>query len=163
MTLTTHAVVGAAIASLIPEHPVAGFLAAFASHFLIDAIPHYDYPIASPSVNPQIGTAMKYDKALAFDTLFIGTDTVLGILLSLVLFLPSGSFWIILLGASAGILPDPLQFIYAHFRHEPLVMLQRFHLWIHTDKKLQGRPLIGISSQIAFLLAVAALARLLIK
>lgn len=163
MTLTTHAVVGAAVASLIPQHPVAGFLAAFASHFLIDIIPHYDYPIASPSVNPQIGTAMKYDKALVLDALFIGTDAVLGILLSFVLFAPFGSFWIILLGAFAGILPDPLQFVYAHFRHEPLVTLQRFHLWIHTNKKLRGKPLIGISSQIAFLLAVAALARLLIK
>jgi hypothetical protein len=45
--LSTHAVVGGAIASLIPGHPVLAFVIGVASHFAIDAIPHVDYPLYS--------------------------------------------------------------------------------------------------------------------
>ena len=38
MTLTTHAVVGAAVATLLPSHPLLGISAAFLSHFFVDAI-----------------------------------------------------------------------------------------------------------------------------
>jgi hypothetical protein len=67
LTLTTHAIVGSAIASLIPTHPLLGICMAFASHFLLDALPHWDYPIRSPSVNPQPAAPMKYDRALLAD------------------------------------------------------------------------------------------------
>jgi hypothetical protein len=39
MILTTHAVVGAALASFVPSHPVTAFAMGFASHFVLDAIP----------------------------------------------------------------------------------------------------------------------------
>jgi hypothetical protein len=39
LILNTHAVVGAAIATLMPDHPGLAFLSGMASHFLIDAIP----------------------------------------------------------------------------------------------------------------------------
>ena len=55
MILTTHAVVGAALASFVPSHPAAAFVLGFGSHFNLDAIPHVDYPIKSRSVNPRIG------------------------------------------------------------------------------------------------------------
>jgi len=45
MILTTHAIVGAALASFLSSHPAAAFVAGFASHFVLDAIPHVDYPI----------------------------------------------------------------------------------------------------------------------
>jgi hypothetical protein len=51
MILTTHAVVGAALASFVPSHPATAFVLGFASHFVLDAIPHVDYPIKSRSVN----------------------------------------------------------------------------------------------------------------
>jgi hypothetical protein len=44
MILTTHAVVGAALASFVPEHPAVAFVVGFGSHFILDAIPHVDYP-----------------------------------------------------------------------------------------------------------------------
>ncbi len=161
MTLMTHAVVGAAVASLVPQHPIIAFCGAFASHFIIDAIPHADYPIASASVNPQIGAPMRYDRALIRDALTIGADALLGILLSLWLFASGTSFWVILLGACAGILPDPLQFVYTRWRHEPLVSLQRFHQWIHTSYRLKNAPWLGVFSQGAFLVVVVASAKLL--
>jgi hypothetical protein len=50
MILSTHAVVGGAIASLVPSDPILAAAAGFASHFAIDAIPHWDYPLRSISV-----------------------------------------------------------------------------------------------------------------
>ena len=43
MVLTSHVVVGAAVSSLVPGHPVAGFAVGFLSHYLLDMIPHRDY------------------------------------------------------------------------------------------------------------------------
>src|ERR1700738_4714821 len=40
MILSTHAIVGGALANLLPSHPVVAITAGFASHFAIDAIPH---------------------------------------------------------------------------------------------------------------------------
>ncbi len=156
MTLTAHAIVGGAIASIIPKDPAIVFCAAFASHFLVDAIPHFDISLTSASVNPNIGAPMKYDKALFRDFLVIGADALLGIVLAIFLFSSPQTFWVILLGACAGILPDALQFLYVRFRHEPLISLQRFHRWIHTRNHLKDSVLVGISSQVLFLLVVVA-------
>ena len=38
MILSTHAVVGAALASFVPSHPFAAFVIGFASHFALDTI-----------------------------------------------------------------------------------------------------------------------------
>jgi len=67
MILSTHAIVGAALASFLPSHPAAAFVAGFASHFALDAIPHVDYLIKSRSVNPRIGAPMAFDRALLQD------------------------------------------------------------------------------------------------
>jgi hypothetical protein len=45
MILSTHAIVGGAIASLFPSHPILIAAAGFTSHLVIDAIPHWDYPL----------------------------------------------------------------------------------------------------------------------
>src|SRR3989344_5439218 len=127
MTLMTHAVVGASVAALIPQHPVLAFCGAFASHFLIDAIPHADYKIASASVDPNIDAPMRFDTALLRDMVVIGSDALLGLAISLLLFVPAAPFWLIFVCASAGVLPDPLQFVYSPFPHEPLLSLHRFH------------------------------------
>ena len=54
MILSTHAIVGAAIASFLPSHPTTAFVLGFGSHFVLDAIPHWDYPIKSASVDPEM-------------------------------------------------------------------------------------------------------------
>jgi hypothetical protein len=48
--LSTHAIVGGAIASLISSHPLLAAVAGFTSHFVIDAIPHWDYRLRSIAV-----------------------------------------------------------------------------------------------------------------
>ncbi len=47
MSLGTHAAIGAIIISKFPDHPVLGFCLAFGSHFILDAIPHWDYHLSS--------------------------------------------------------------------------------------------------------------------
>lgn len=143
LTLTTHAIVGATIASVMAAHPILAIAAAFASHFLLDAIPHWDYPIRSDSVKPGIAATMKYDGALFTDLLTIGADAVLGIGLVLLFLASSGNLKLVLCGAGAAILPDALQFAYMRFAHEPLASLQRFHRWIHASKNLNDRPIWG--------------------
>jgi hypothetical protein len=86
MILTTHAVVGAAIASFVPSHPATAFALGFGGHFILDAIPHVDYPIKSRSVNPKIGAPMAFDRALLQDGVTIGSDGVFGLVAALFLF-----------------------------------------------------------------------------
>jgi hypothetical protein len=149
MILSTHAIVGGAIASFLPSHPAAAFVLGFASHFALDAIPHWDYPIRSTSVNPNIGAPMTFDRALLQDTVTIGSDGLLGFLAALFLFASAESLWAILLGSFGAMLPDPLQFAHVRLPHEPLRTLQRFHRWMHTDKRLYG--VLGVGSQLVLI------------
>jgi hypothetical protein len=157
MILSTHAIVGAAIASFLPSHPTAAFVLGFGSHFVLDAIPHWDYPIRSASVNPEIGAPVTFDRALLTDVVVIGSDGLLGILGALLLFAWSDGLWSILLGAFGAMLPDPLHTIHAHFPREPLRTLQRFHRWIHTDKEIKKGVILGVGSQIMLVAVIVGL------
>jgi hypothetical protein len=156
LTLTTHGVVGGAIVSLIPTHPVLGLCLAFASHYLLDGIPHWDYRIRSAalvSVAP-----MKYDTALLTDAITISADAVLGVALALLLFAIRGSIALVACGALAAILPDVLQFAYTRFPNEPLGSLQTFHRWAHKSKGIK-QPILGIVSQVILLVVIVVAVR----
>ena len=88
MTLTTHAVVGAAAASLFPEHPYLAFAAGFASHFAIDALPHWEYGhyLRSMQWDPAQGmhTDMRLGKDFVRDLAIIAGDALLGFVLTFV-------------------------------------------------------------------------------
>src|ERR1035437_1319913 len=152
MTLTTHAVVGAAIAASMPNHPVVGFALAFASHFVLDAIPHWDYPLSSQKTDNvnRLNDDMIINKNFFIDLLKIGIDMSCGILLVLFFFTLHSPhlFWIPMIGVAGAVLPDALQFVYFKWRHQPLIALQRFHFWIHAKHRLDDKPLIGILLQI---------------
>jgi hypothetical protein len=124
----------------------------WASH----AIPHVDYPIRSRSVNPKIGAPMAFDRALLQDAITIGSDGLFGLVAALFLFSSATNFWAILMGAVGAMLPDPLQFAYARWPHEPLRTLQRFHLWAHS-KKQPHSVVFGIGTQAAFVALVVGL------
>jgi hypothetical protein len=153
LTLTAHGVVGGAIVSLIPTYPVLGLCLAFASHYLLDAIPHLDYPIRSASLIPKSAAPMKFDTALMADAITIGADAALGVALALLLFAARGSVALVVWGALAAILPDVLQFAYTRFPHEPLASLQSFHRWAHISKGMK-QPILGIVSQVIFLVVI---------
>jgi hypothetical protein len=139
MTLTTHAIVGAAAASLIPAYPVAGFILAFASHFAIDAIPHWDeghylHSTKKDETRPFART-VHGGKDLIHDLCMVGGDSLIGFLLSVAILcgLFHVSVYIVLLGAFAAQVPDGLQFIYFIFKPKFMNPLQRFHAGIQKQ------------------------------
>jgi len=157
MILSTHAIVGGAIASLAPTHPLFAVVAGFASHFAIDAIPHWDYPLQSIAVGKGADNrGLRLNGALLTDLTVIAADACAGLALALWLFATPASLWVIALGAIAAMLPDPLQFVQSLFPHEPLNTLQRFHGRIHSKRQLAWK--LGVSSQVAFATAVSAAA-----
>lgn len=162
MTLATHAVVGAAVASIVPDQPLLAFALAFASHFVVDAIPHWHYPVATiehDKKNP-LNNDMRINKQFPFDLMKIGFDALLGIALAYLFFQPLHEPWkiSILIGALAGILPDPLSFVYWKFRHEPMLSLQRFHMWAHAKTTLDDNAVLGVSLQIILIFVAVFLA-----
>ena len=155
MILATHAIVGAAIASQIPNHPIAALVAGIASQFAVDAIPHWDYPLRS-ILRGNKGNPLTLDKGLLVDFSLIAIDGLAGLAIALSLFAQPSALLAILLGALGGMLPDPFLFVHRLYPHEPLRAVQRFHSWIHAKQKLDW-PL-GIASQLAFNVAVVLLA-----
>ena len=153
MTLTTHAITGATLATLIPTYPILGFTVGFASHFILDAIPHWDYSIASMKRDEKnaMNNDMILNKYFFTDLMKIGIDGVLGLLLSFILLgmFHQHSSFVIFLGAIGGMAPDALQFFYWKWRHEPLISLQRFHIWIHAKTNLKDKLVSGILFQVA--------------
>ena len=141
MTLTAHAITGAALASLVPDQPLVGFAVGFISHFVLDAIPHWDYKLSSKKEdgNNHMNDDMVINKNFIKDILKISFDGILGLLFAYFIFV----FFILnflpllfLSGVIGAMMPDALQFVYMKWRHEPLISLQKFHLWIHADKKI---------------------------
>lgn len=165
MTLSTHAVVGAAVAAALPNHPILGGLFAFGSHFLLDALPHWDYKILSTSANPDAPAKLSIDRLFLLDLVRIGSDALLGLVVAGAFFWhPVGtSFtagvsllenWLWFIGAASAILPDFLQFVYSKYPKGPIAQLQAFHRWIHTSHRLEGRTFCGIASQLILVVAV---------
>jgi hypothetical protein len=155
MILSTHAVVGGAIASLIPSHPLLATAAAFASHFALDAIPHWDYSLHSIAVGKGADNRrLQFNRGILIDLIKIGFDASAGLALALWLFSTPGSIPIVAVCACAAMLPDPLQFVHSVLPREPLSTLQHIHSWMHSKRKLTWR--LGVSSQIAFTTAVVA-------
>lgn len=157
MILCTHAIVGGAIASLFPTHPVVVAVAGFASHFAIDAIPHWDYPLQTISIGADADNRhLALNRNLIFDLMLIGFDGSAGLAIAVWLFADPTTRAAIALGAFMAILPDGLQFACSLFPHEPLKSLQRFHQWIHSKRQLSW-PL-GASSQALLAAAVSVAA-----
>ena len=171
MTLTTHALVGAAAASLFPEHPYLAFAAGFASHFAIDALPHWDYGEYLHSFSEKPGEPLSADmrmgKDFHRDLAIIGADALLGFVLTFVAaWILNVSPEIALVGAGAGLYPDLLQFVYFKIkktRFEPaMANLQLFHAWVQEGKdRTQWGWRKGLGMQALLVLAVFAVLKIL--
>ena len=111
MILSTHAVVGAALATLMPSHPVAAVVAGFASHFVIDSIPHWDYRLRSISLKADARNIWRITAALR-DLAVIGFDAFAGLVLAVGIFGTKANMVAVLAGAVGGMLPDPLKLVY---------------------------------------------------
>ncbi len=159
MTLSTHAVVGAFVGAVASQNLALAASAGFLSHFIMDSIPHWDYKLGSTSEDKSkpMETDMKISgKQFYIDLFKIGCDVALGLSLTYLFFSHASSTVLLaaLIGACCAIAPDPLQFVYWKFRREPLISLQKFHLFMHADTRLNDKPLIGITSQIIIMCIV---------
>lgn len=152
MTLTAHALAGAAAASLMPENPALGFCAGFASHFVLDAIPHWNYEPRSPALDPKRGGTLSLNKALFSDLGIISFDGLLGLGLALLLFGRHGLWFPAFAGVTGAYLPDALHFVTARFPREPFISFTRFHNGIQRDIA-ENSALLGVLSQILFIAA----------
>jgi hypothetical protein len=163
MTLGTHTIVGGSIGALVLGHPLLGFCFGFLSHFLLDAIPHFDYKLLSlQKGEDKLDIDMKFGKLFAFDLLRISADVLIGLAVIFIFFY-NGEYMpgSVLAGAFGAVLPDVLQFVYFKIRTKPLQLLQRFHLFIHARKDLNHRPAYGLFCQ--FIVAVVFLGLSLFK
>ena len=153
MILATHAVVGGALGLLLRDNPAGAIFAAFTSHFLLDAIPHWHYQLRAKErdAGMPFGYRLRFDRDLIRDIVTTGMDCAVGTAIPLAagaLVAPT-YLWVIFWGAAASVLPDFTQFLYYAFPRSPLRHLQRFHYAIHAKTRLDHKPLVGIPAQIA--------------
>ena len=158
MTLTTHSIIAAAVTKpLMYVHPIFIFLVAVASHYASDAIPHWDYPVASIK-NPEDKEHRHWGRnraTLLKDISHFAFDGFLGALIVFVIVRPvTGPQWTwALLAIIGGCLPDFLQGVYM-LERKFLRLHQRFHDICHTNIRLGSYPWLGIPFQ-AVITAIA--------
>ena len=156
MTLTTHAVAGAAVAIAFRAHPAWGLLIACASHFALDAIPHWDHPLRSRSEdkNDHMNDRLSFwTKEFYRDVFASGFDGALGIALVAIMALwyaPHRAV-LALAGAAASMFPDLLQVVYYGFPQSSMKYLQRFHRWAHAKTDFNNRPWVGVPLQVTLI------------
>ncbi len=160
MTLATHIVIAAAVTKTFASaHPILGFFAALATHYLADAIPHWDYPVGSAPRDPTTGEVKKTFQRQAFlrDVRNAGIDFGVGSAIFFLASPPTGTMHTLaMLAIIAGaVLPDAFQGLYIAKKWGFLEAIQRVHDIFHTKIRLGPFPLIGIPLQL--LIAGAAL------
>ena len=113
MVLTPHILAGAALGASI-TNPAAAAVGAFALHFALDAIPHWDYDIYSSRKK----AALKVGADLAIAGIAV---------LFLIRHMPPEQQISTLIGGFFGVLPDGLLFLSFIFKNKYLDRFARFH------------------------------------
>lgn len=161
MTLSTHSVIAAAVTKpLSSAHPAFIFVAAVVSHYLADAIPHWDYRVLSMENKEHTDQRHwgKNRKLLLRDLAHFTLDGVVAIAITVLLVRPTTrAQWIwVALAIIGGSLPDFLQGVYALVKTKLLSIHQMIHDAAHSKILLGHYPLIGIPFQLA-IVAVCAI------
>lgn len=143
MTLTTHILIATAVAKpLYGADPSIIFLAALSSHYLADAIPHWDYHlVATKQKEGGIGEfeILREKKLIFFDLARIGCDMLLGSVIVIAVLHPNlirEALLPIFFTIVGAILPDSLQPLYFLWGRWPITWIHRFHSFMHTKIRL---------------------------
>ncbi len=139
MVLSVHTLVGGALGKALHLNPFTSFFVGMASHFVLDAIPHADYPLQSllPKSNPK-NEVMAKDHRLAHDLVVNGIDWLLGFLILMLFTYNSSNIWPIVASAIGAVVPDGLQFLYFMFPNvKPLAAFKRFHEFFHIRRAVE--------------------------
>jgi len=162
MILVSHGIVGGAVGSLFPQNPLLAFFVGLASHFVLDAIPHWEYEIKS--IGSESGSSegiLKLSRNSIRDFIFVLLDFSFGFLLAALIFgrgdySSLSIFW----GVIGGVFPDGLLFLSYVWRTKILTALRKFHLFVHSRVNWKSRPVLGTLSQIIVVSAVVLILRL---
>lgn len=130
MILASHMIIGVAAARLVPNNPYLGFFLGIVSHFIVDAIPHSEYPLRSVIFDKDGRVVnMSWNKDFMLDLLKISADIIIGAGLVFIIFKTNinNDVHAILAGIAGGVFPDGLQFLYFKIKKEPLIAIQKFH------------------------------------
>lgn len=154
MILGVHAIVGGAVANAIEFGPMTAFFAGWASHYLCDSIPHWDYQLLSAKVdrhNP-LNNDLIIGQTFYSDLAKLSSDALIGLVLALVFFVnltKPDNLIVVLAGVVGGLLPDLLQFVYMKFRRQPFIVLQKIHNTTHSSsRRFKEKPLLGFLLQL---------------
>lgn len=154
MTLTTHSIIAAAVTKpFAAMSPLLIFVIAIASHYLSDAIPHWDYQLTSieDKEDKEKRRWGSNRRMLIKDISSMALDGFLGVGIVLLVVRPvTTQQWAWVLAAIiGGSLPDFLQGLYM-LKLKFLRPHQRLHDIFHTKIRLGPYPLFGISFQMIF-------------
>ena len=153
MTLSTHIIIAAAITKpLVAQNPLFAFIISLASHYMSDAIPHWDYSLQSTvrDENTNHEKIIFTKKTFYNDLMRAGVDFAIGSIVVYVLFRPTTlNQYLFLIAIIAGsVLPDFLQGMYYGLHLKSIKIHQTFHDRMHTKIKLGPYPKIGIPFQL---------------
>jgi hypothetical protein len=136
MLTIPHMLVGATTATIVTHatgSPALGFVAAVASHFVLDMIPHLDIPPSAPRIpgtddvelTPRIWTQIVLDNGIA----------VLGVAYLWITHFGYPNLTPFVLGAAGGFLPDFIDNVpfwkYSLRKLPGIKQLHKFHEWTH--------------------------------
>lgn len=119
MILLVHILFGAAIASLLIQHPFWAIIFSFFSHYLLDLIPHVEYPYDDK--------VQKHEwKKMILNSVKVLTDLCIGIAL-IFLFSRQPSNSLIYICAFIAILPDIISMSTLNLKQKIFVKHNYFH------------------------------------
>jgi len=138
---TPHAIVGAAIASKIPN-PLISLPLAFASHFVLDRVPHW---------NPHLNTELKNhgkvtEKSKQIIALDVVTALTFGISISFMNLPDQNAAINVLLGSFIAVLPDLIEGPYFFWN----IKTRAVDKWLKFQKSIQTdtTPVPGLTIQL---------------
>jgi hypothetical protein len=167
MILATHAIAGAAVGRLA-GNPILAFIFGLASHFILDAIPHWQYELKSRTRSDDIMKEdMSLNRKLIGDVVRLGIDFFSGTFISVLAFSGWGGFTNppapLVAGVIGGVLPDALQFLFWKFRREPLISIQKFHSFMHADWEFGYKSKFGVVLQVVLAAIIIFISRTIIR
>lgn len=148
MSTTSHAAAGAVIALLVNK-PLLALPLAFASHFLMDMVPHYGFQRAGFHV------AIKHKLTFLYAVL-----DIIGV--AFLVYMVQGSSWLVYACGFVSALPDivwPYRYFIKHEgrgRKVPASWLTRFHRFIEWCEYPWGMP-IDVAISIGLLFTISKL------
>lgn len=146
MLETPHAIVGATIVTKIPN-PIVSLPLAFASHFVLDMVPHW---------NPHLNTELKkFGDIRKSSSIIVAADVVtslvLGTYMATHFAMNQTHMYFIFLGAFSGVLPDVIEgpYFFLHMKSEFIKKWLAFQKSIQVDTDIVP----GLLTQLATLIA----------